>query len=235
MCSDPITLHYSTDPFIAECWITVWALAHFFGLDPRLRGDDGGKDIGLGPSLRGDDGGKVIGYVASFRTATYDLLMPLSGFHPAVAGWFAAHFDQPTAVQAQAWPSIRAGQASLIAAPTGSGKTLAAFLAAIDQLLVEGLAAPLPDETRVLYISPLKALSNDIHKNLELPLNGIRDQLLEAGLPDVPITARVRSGDTSSAERVAMKRTPPHILVTTPESLYILLTSDSGRAMLSTA
>jgi ATP-dependent Lhr-like helicase len=160
--------------------------------------------------------------------------MPLSAFHPAVARWFAAHFDQPTGVQAQAWPAIRAGHAALIAAPTGSGKTLAAFLAAIDQLLVEGLAAPLPDETRVLYVSPLKALSNDIHKNLELPLNGIRDQLLEAGLADVPITARVRSGDTSSAERVAMKRTPPHILVTTPESLYILLTSDSGRAMLRT-
>ena len=160
--------------------------------------------------------------------------MPLSGFHPAVADWFSAHFPAPTAVQARAWPAIRAGQASLIAAPTGSGKTLAAFLAAIDQLLVEGLAAPLPDETRVLYVSPLKALSNDIHKNLELPLNGIRDRLLESGLADVPITARVRSGDTSPAERAAMKRTPPHILVTTPESLYILLTSDSGRAMLRT-
>ncbi len=160
--------------------------------------------------------------------------MPLSRFHPAVAGWFTAHFPGPTAVQARAWPAIRAGQASLIAAPTGSGKTLAAFLAAIDQLLVEGLAAPLPDETRVLYVSPLKALSNDIHKNLELPLNGIRDRLLESGLADVPITARVRSGDTSPAEREAMKRNPPHILVTTPESLYILLTSDSGRAMLRT-
>ena len=160
--------------------------------------------------------------------------MSLSGFHPAVSRWFESHFDQPTEVQAQAWPAIRAGKASLIAAPTGSGKTLAAFLAAIDQLLVEGLASPLPDETRVLYVSPLKALSNDIHKNLELPLNGIRDQLLETGLPDVPITARVRSGDTTAAEREAMKRKPPHILVTTPESLYILLTSDSGRAMLRT-
>ena len=160
--------------------------------------------------------------------------MPLSRFHPAVARWFTTHFAGPTEVQARAWPAIRAGQASLIAAPTGSGKTLAAFLAALDQLLVEGLAAPLPDETRVLYVSPLKALSNDIHKNLELPLNGIRDNLLEAGLADVPITARVRSGDTSPAEREAMKRTPPHILVTTPESLYILLTSESGRAMLRT-
>ncbi len=158
--------------------------------------------------------------------------MPLSDFHPAVANWFSAHFDQPTEVQARAWPAIRAGQPSLIAAPTGSGKTLAAFMAAIDQLLVEGLATPLPDETRVLYVSPLKALSNDIHRNLELPLNGIRDRLLESGLADVSITARVRSGDTSPAEREAMKRTPPHILVTTPESLYILLTSDSGRKML---
>ena len=156
--------------------------------------------------------------------------MPLAEFHPAVADWFTAHFDAPTDVQAQAWPAIRAGQASLIAAPTGSGKTLAAFLASIDQLLVEGLSAPLPDETRVLYVSPLKALSNDIHRNLELPLNGIRDRLLESGLPDVPIMARVRSGDTSPAEREAMKRNPPHILVTTPESLYILLTTRRGRA-----
>jgi len=136
--------------------------------------------------------------------------MPLSAFHPAVARWFAAHFAAATEVQQQAWPAIRARRSSLIAAPTGSGKTLAAFLAALDQLLREGLAAPLPDETRVLYISPLKALSNDIHKNLELPLNGIRDNLLELGLPDVPIRARVRSGDTSPAEREAMKRTPPH-------------------------
>ncbi len=160
--------------------------------------------------------------------------MPLTRFHSAVTNWFTSHFDQPTEVQAQAWPLIRAGKSSLIAAPTGSGKTLAAFLAAIDQLLVEGLTEPLPDETRVLYVSPLKALSNDIHKNLELPLNGIRDQLLEMGLDDVPITARVRSGDTLPAEREAMKRNPPHILVTTPESLYILLTSASGRDMLRT-
>jgi ATP-dependent Lhr-like helicase len=142
--------------------------------------------------------------------------MSILPFHAAVSSWFSSHFDQPTGVQAHAWPAIGAGKASLIAAPTGSGKTLAAFLAAIDQLLVDGLDSPLPDETRVLYVSPLKALSNDIHKNLELPLNGIRDRLLEQGLPDVPITARVRSGDTSPAEREAMKRNPPHILVTTP-------------------
>ncbi|MES9993308.1 MAG: DEAD/DEAH box helicase [Candidatus Thiodiazotropha sp.] len=155
-------------------------------------------------------------------------------FHPAVAAWFERHFGQPTEVQALAWPAIQAAQNTLISAPTGSGKTLAAFLAAIDRLVVEGLEFPLADETQVLYISPLKALSNDIHKNLELPLNGIRDALLEKGYADVAIRALVRSGDTSSAERAMMRRTPPHILVTTPESLYILLTSDSGREMLRT-
>ncbi len=155
-------------------------------------------------------------------------------FHPAVTAWFGSHFGTPSDVQAQAWPAIQAGQNTLISAPTGSGKTLAAFLAAIDQLVHEGLQFPLADETYVLYISPLKALSNDIHKNLELPLNGIRDALLENGFPDVPIRAMVRTGDTTQSERAMMKRTPPHILVTTPESLYILLTSDSGREILKT-
>jgi ATP-dependent Lhr-like helicase len=158
--------------------------------------------------------------------------MPLTSFHPVVARWFNNHFDAPSDVQRQAWPAIRAGESTLIAAPTGSGKTLAAFLAAIDQLVQQGLEAPLPDETRILYISPLKALSNDIHKNLELPLDGIRFALLECGLADVAIRAQTRTGDTSAAERATMKRHPPHILVTTPESLYILLTSDSGREML---
>jgi ATP-dependent helicase Lhr and Lhr-like helicase len=153
-------------------------------------------------------------------------------FHPAVAAWFKLRFGAPAEVQAQAWPSIHAGQNTLLAAPTGSGKTLAAFMAAIDQLVHEGLQFPLADETRVLYISPLKALSNDIHKNLELPLNGIRDALLENGYADVPIRAQVRTGDTTQAERAMMKRCPPHILVTTPESLFILLTSASGRDML---
>ena len=160
--------------------------------------------------------------------------MPRTPFHPAVEHWFCAHFDAPSEVQVRTWPAIQAGRATLIAAPTGSGKTLAAFLAAIDQLVHQGLKAPLPDETYILYISPLKALSNDIHKNLELPLNGIRAALLESGLPDVPIRAQVRTGDTPQAERAAMKRYPPHILVTTPESLYLLLTSQSGRDMLAT-
>ncbi|MCC6207129.1 MAG: DEAD/DEAH box helicase [Gammaproteobacteria bacterium] len=155
-------------------------------------------------------------------------------FHPAVARWFARALGEPTPVQALAWPATRSGRHTLIAAPTGSGKTLAAFLAAIDSLIREGLDHGLPDETRVLYVSPLKALSNDIQKNLEQPLAGIRDALLESGLPDVPVRAWVRTGDTPQGERARMRRTPPHILVTTPESLYILLTSTSGREMLST-
>jgi ATP-dependent Lhr-like helicase len=158
----------------------------------------------------------------------------LHSFHPVVARWFLDRFKAPTDVQSQAWPAIQAGQATLIAAPTGSGKTLAAFLAVIDQLVRQGVEGFLPDQTLVLYVSPLKALSNDIHKNLELPLSGIGMALLEAALPGVVIRAQTRTGDTSQAERIAMKRTPPHILVTTPESLYILLTSESGREMLKT-
>jgi ATP-dependent Lhr-like helicase len=155
-------------------------------------------------------------------------------FHPAVAAWFDDQFDAPSPVQARAWPAIRGGNHTLLAAPTGSGKTLAAFLSIIDDLVRESLAQGLADETRVLYVSPLKALSNDIQKNLETPLAGIRDQLLTRGLPDAPIRAWVRTGDTPQSERARMRKRPPHILVTTPESLYILLTSDSGRAMLST-
>ncbi len=161
--------------------------------------------------------------------------MPLQTFHPAVAHWFTRHFGEPTPVQRLAWPATQQGHHTLIAAPTGSGKTLAAFLAAIDGLLREGLrSGPLPDETRVLYISPIKALSNDIHKNLELPLQGVRDVLLASGLPDVALRSWVRSGDTPPGERERMRRKPPHILVTTPESLFIMLTSESGRAMLAT-
>jgi ATP-dependent Lhr-like helicase len=160
--------------------------------------------------------------------------MPSQDFHPAVAAWFARQFGHATDVQLQAWPAIRRHTHTLIAAPTGSGKTLAAFLAAIDTLIREGLVSPLPDETRVLYVSPLKALSNDIHKNLELPLAGIRDELLMQQLPDVVLRAQVRTGDTPQSERERMRRQPPHILVTTPESLYILLSSDSGRRILAT-
>lgn len=158
----------------------------------------------------------------------------LKNFHPIVAEWFTGRFKQPSDVQIQAWPAIQAGRSTLIAAPTGSGKTLAAFLAVIDQLVKQGLDSPLADETYVLYVSPLKALSNDIRKNLEQPLTGIDTALLEACLPGVVIRAQTRTGDTTQAERTAMKKFPPHILVTTPESLYILLTAESGREMLKT-
>jgi ATP-dependent Lhr-like helicase len=155
--------------------------------------------------------------------------------HPAVAAWFTSRFDAPTPAQLAAWPAIKAGEHVLIAAPTGSGKTLAAFLAAIDTLVRQGLEGPLKDETQIVYVSPLKALSNDIEKNLEEPLAGIRKALRSQGLPDAEIRTLVRTGDTPQGERHRMRRRPPHILVTTPESLYILLTSESGRVMLATA
>src|ERR1700730_6219532 len=154
--------------------------------------------------------------------------------HPAVAAWFDRSFAAPTAAQAQAWPAIAAGHHVLIAAPTGSGKTLAAFLSAIDGLVRQGVDGELKDETQGVYVSPLKALSNDIKRTLEVPLAGIRETLCEQGLPEVDIRAWVRTGDTSSGERERMRRNPPHIVVTTPESLYILLGSESGRKMLAT-
>jgi ATP-dependent helicase Lhr and Lhr-like helicase len=159
---------------------------------------------------------------------------PTALFHPAVAAWFQRTFAAPTPAQAEAWPAIKAGQHVLIAAPTGSGKTLAAFLAAIDGLVRQGLAGGLGDETQIVYVSPLKALSNDIQKNLEAPLAGIGEALREQGLPEVGIRTWVRTGDTPPGERERMRRTPPHIVVTTPESLYILLGSESGRKMLAT-
>jgi ATP-dependent helicase Lhr and Lhr-like helicase len=160
--------------------------------------------------------------------------MPLHDFHPAVAAWFEATFPAPTTAQSAAWPAIRGGKHTLVAAPTGSGKTLTAFLAAIDALVQESVArgGTLPDETRVVYVSPLKALSNDIHINLEAPLEGIRAELQTLGLPDAPIRTAVRTGDTPQAERNLMRKAPPHILVTTPESLYVLMGSLSGREML---
>ncbi len=155
-------------------------------------------------------------------------------FHPALAAWFQRSFAAPTPAQAEAWPALRAGRHALIAAPTGSGKTLAAFLAAIDGVLRQGLDGRLGDETQVVYVSPLKALSNDIERNLAAPLAGIRDVLAAQGLSDVEIRTWVRTGDTPAGERDRMRRRPPHILVTTPESLYILLGSQSGRRMLAT-
>ena len=159
--------------------------------------------------------------------------MTLARFHPAVASWFSANLGSPTACQEQAWEAVSAGSHTLIAAPTGSGKTLAGFLTAIDALVRASRGAPLPDATRVLYVSPLKALGNDVHKNLEVPLEGIDRALAEAGEPGSGIRAMVRTGDTPASAREAMRRQPPHILVTTPESLYILLTSEGGRAMLA--
>ncbi|HZF36138.1 MAG TPA: DEAD/DEAH box helicase, partial [Candidatus Angelobacter sp.] len=155
-------------------------------------------------------------------------------FHPGVADWFDRTFSAPTAAQAEAWPAIQAGQHTLVAAPTGSGKTLAAFLAAIDGLVRQGVAGDLRDETQVVYVSPLKALSNDIQRNLEAPLAGISEALKARGLPAVEIRTWVRTGDTPQGERDRARRRPPHIVVTTPESLYILMGSESGRRMLAT-
>src|SRR6195256_1031117 len=155
-------------------------------------------------------------------------------FHPAVETWFRKTFPAPTQAQALAWPAIQAGRHVLVAAPTGSGKTLAAFLAAIDALVRRGVEGALPDETSVVYVSPLKALSNDIQRDLQAPLAGIRAELAALACPDVEIRTLVRTGDTPQSERASMRRRPPHIVVTTPESLYVLLGSESGRKMLGT-
>ncbi len=152
----------------------------------------------------------------------------LAPFHPAVRKWFADRLGEPTPPQRDGWPPIREGRHTLIAAPTGSGKTLAAFLSAIDSLIRQGPA--LADETQVVYVSPLKALSNDVQKNLQGPLAEIR-----SGDPSIPeVRVLVRTGDTPSSGRAAMTRRPPHILVTTPESLYLMLTSDGGRGVVRT-
>jgi len=160
--------------------------------------------------------------------------MSLDLFHPAIAHWFERAFPGgPTPAQRQAWPKIAAGRNTLVAAPTGSGKTLTAFMAAIDALVKQGLSPEgLSDRTMVVYVSPLKALSNDVQLNLEAPLQGIGEALGELGLPPVAIRTAVRTGDTPARERALAARKPPHILVTTPESLYVLLGSDSGRRML---
>ncbi|HET9304713.1 MAG TPA: DEAD/DEAH box helicase [Candidatus Sulfotelmatobacter sp.] len=156
----------------------------------------------------------------------------LAWAHPLVAEWFVGKFGTPTEPQEQGWPHILAGRTTLISAPTGSGKTLAAFLACIDRLVRKALAGDLSDRTEVLYISPLKALGNDIQKNLEIPLGEILALAGERGLLMPEIRTAVRTGDTLIPERRAMLKRPPHILVTTPESLYILLTADKSRAIL---
>src|SRR5882724_5684936 len=171
----------------------------------------------------------------TWKRSVFARRMPLQHFHPAVARWFERRFRAPTEAQVAAWPAIRAGRHTLVAAPTGSGKTLTAFLAALDGLVRRGLEpGGLADETAVVYVSPLKALSNDIRANLEEPLAGIRAELAALGLADVEIRTAVRTGDTPQKDRQRSLRRPPHILVTTPESLYVLLGSLSGRKMLST-
>ena len=160
--------------------------------------------------------------------------MPLSRFHPLIAEWFQSQVGQPTDVQVQAWPAIQSGGDVLIAAPTGSGKTFAAFLSCIDSLFKQALARELDDYTQVLYVSPLKALSNDIQKNLQQPLAAIGNAALSAGLLMPDLRVLVRTGDTPMVERQQMLKRPPHILVTTPESLYILLTAEKSRRLLQT-
>ena len=180
---------------------------------------------------------------------------PLAGFDPVVADWFRARFRSPTEPQARGWPLIAAGREVLITAPTGSGKTLAAFLAAIDGLLRDARAGTLRDETRVVYVSPLRALSADIRANLEIPLAEIRERAARPGAASAETPAEtpattpsekpaetlteirsgLRTGDTPPAERARLLRRPPHLLITTPESLYLLLTSRRGRESLATA
>ncbi|HMC90503.1 MAG TPA: DEAD/DEAH box helicase, partial [Gemmataceae bacterium] len=158
--------------------------------------------------------------------------MPLQDFHPLIRRWFEGRFREPTEAQRLGWPSIVGRQDTLIAAPTGSGKTLTAFLASLDRLLRLALAGELRDQTYVVYVSPLRALSNDIQRNLQEPLADIL-RLARLERPDCPeIRALVRTGDTPARERQQMVRRPPHILVTTPESLYLILTGKRSREIL---
>ncbi|MCC2639714.1 MAG: putative ATP-dependent helicase Lhr [Nitrospira sp.] len=160
--------------------------------------------------------------------------MPALPFHPVIAEWFATRFTCATDVQSQAWPAIQSGRDVLIAAPTGSGKTLAAFLSCIDRLFQQAVNCDLRDETLVLYVSPLKALSNDVQKNLQQPLGEIGQAAMATGLLLPELRVLVRTGDTPMTERQQMLRRPPHILITTPESLFILLTAEKSRTMLKT-
>ena len=162
--------------------------------------------------------------------------MALETFHPIIRTWFERRFGAPTDAQAHGWPAIASGRHTLIAAPTGSGKTLAAFLAGLDTLVKQAMSdGALPDATQIVYVSPLKALANDIQRNLIAPLDEIRAAAEEAGTPLPEIRVAVRTGDTPQKERALHARKPPHVLITTPESLFILLTSERGRNALKSA
>jgi len=161
--------------------------------------------------------------------AAHPSLMP---FHPVVRRWFAERLGEPSRPQVEGWPLIQAGHDVLIAAPTGSGKTLTAFLAALDGLFRQALDGTLEDRTQVLYVSPLKALGNDVQKNLLQPLEELLVRARAEGFTPKDLRVQVRTGDTSASERAQMIRRPPHILITTPESLYLYLTADRARATL---
>src|SRR5881275_1353657 len=159
----------------------------------------------------------------------------LTAFHPIVARWFEGRFGTPTEPQILGWPRIQAGEDTLICAPTGSGKTLAAFLACLDRMIREGASGRLEEGAQVVYVSPLKALANDVRKNLLEPLAELRALAQAEGIELPEIRTAVRTGDTPPSERQQMGKAPPHVLVTTPESLYVLLTSEGGRKLLRAA
>ena len=162
-------------------------------------------------------------------------MTPELDLSPPVRAWFERRFRAPTPAQREGWPAIAGGSDVLIAAPTGSGKTLAAFLLVIDRLVRRALAGELTDRLEAIYVSPLRALSHDIQRNLEVPLAEIREEAKRLGCELPAIRAAVRTGDTKPSERTAMLRRAPHILVTTPESLYVMLGSERARKMLATA
>ena len=159
---------------------------------------------------------------------------PLAPFLPAVQRWFRRALGEPTPPQTMGWPAVRQGASALITAPTGSGKTLAAFLWGLNDLWSRGLAGEDVSGVQVLYVTPLRALGNDIHRNLEVPLEGVRAEAERSGIRLPTVTRAIRSGDTPPGERQAMVRRPPHVLITTPESLYLLLTSTRARRILAT-
>ena len=171
----------------------------------------------------------ALDFVATSSEPVHPALEP---FHPVVQRWFTERLGEPSRPQVEGWPLIQAQQDVLIAAPTGSGKTLTAFLAALDRLFRQALEGSLPDQTQVLYVSPLKALGNDVQKNLLQPLEELLQRARAAGFKPQELRVQVRTGDTSASERAQMVRRPPHILITTPESIYLYLTADRARATL---